>query len=184
MISRRLGCRDMSFRLGSILNAHIFDADLFFFRNSNFFWSVIFSPGLTLVSLASLFTTCVQMEHSAKFNHVTNDIALDAKLAGNFACNGNLIFPHQRIRFNLQLTGKILNTCKCTLSHFSKNIKTQQKSSYLRCNLYTVFRQRLTHFPTILEIFKIQIFFDELCQNPQFLVKIIFGVTLILESSN
>ena len=55
------------------------------------------------------------MEHSAKFNHVTNDIALDAKLAGNFACNGNLIFPHQRIRFNLQLTGKILNTCNYTL---------------------------------------------------------------------
>ena len=41
-------------------------------------------------------------------------------------------------------------------------------------------RQRLTHFPKILEIFKIQNFFDELCQNPQFLVKIIFGVTLIL----
>ena len=67
------------------------------------------------------------MEHSAKFNHVTNDIALDAKLAGNFACNGNLIFPHQRIRFNLQLTGKLLNTCKCTLSHFSKNIKKTVK---------------------------------------------------------
>ena len=74
-----------------------------------------FSPGLTFVSLASLFTTCVQMEHSAKFNHVPNDIALDAKLTGNFACNGNLIFPHQRTRINLQLTGKILNTCNYTL---------------------------------------------------------------------
>ena len=126
----------MSFRLGSILNGHIFDANLIFFRNSDFFWSVIFSPGLTLVSLASLFTTCVQMEHSAKFNHVTNDIALDAKLAGNFACNGNLIFPHQRIRFNLQLTGKILNTCKCTLSHFSKNIKKRYKSQAIHVATY------------------------------------------------
>ena len=49
----------------------------------------------------------------------------------------------------------------------------------------TVFRQRLTrqkltHFLKILEIFKIRKFFGELCQNPQFLVKIIFGVTLIL----
>ena len=52
----------------------------------------------------------------------------------------------------------------------------------------TVFRQRLTrqwltHFLKIPKIFKIQKFFGELCQNPQFLVKIIFGVTLILLQS-
>ena len=41
-------------------------------------------------------------------------------------------------------------------------------------------RQRLTPFLKILEIFRIPKFFGELCQNPQFLVKIIFGVTLIL----
>ena len=44
---------------------------------------------------------------------------------------------------------------------------------------HTVFRQRLTHFLKILEIFKIPKFFDELCQNLQFLVKIIFKVTLV-----
>ena len=38
----------------------------------------------------------------------------------------------------------------------------------------------MTHFLKILEIFKIPKFFGELCQNPQFLIKIIFGVTLIL----
>ena len=38
----------------------------------------------------------------------------------------------------------------------------------------------MTHFLKILEIFRIQKFFDELWQNTQFLVKIIFGVTLIL----
>ena len=52
----------------------------------------------------------------------------------------------------------------------------------------TVFRQRLTrqwltHFLKIPKIFKIQKFFGELCQNPLFLVKIIFGVTLILLQS-
>lgn len=101
--------------LGSILNAGLFDADFNFFFQIQTFLICYFSPGLTFVSLASLFTTCVQMEHSAKFNHVPNDIALDAKLTGNFACNGNLIFPHQRTRINLQLTGKILNTCNYTL---------------------------------------------------------------------
>ena len=45
---------------------------------------------------------------------------------------------------------------------------------------HTVFRQRLTHFLKILEIFKIPNFFGELCQNLQFLAKNIFGVTLIL----
>ena len=45
---------------------------------------------------------------------------------------------------------------------------------------YTVCRQRLTHFLRILEIFKIPKFFGELCQNLQFLVKNIFGVTLML----
>ena len=68
----------------------------------------------------------------------------------------------------------------CCLSWTSMNLLTTSEKPSVRVEEHPFFRQRLTHFLKILEIFKIPKFFGELCQNLQFLVKNIFGVTLML----
>ena len=88
----------------------------------------------------------------------------------------------QRIKPNDQFKGQ-LNTffqrkaprcCKLQI------IKTITGTVFRQRLTRVVTRQRLTHFLKILENFKIPKIFGELRLNPQFLIKIIFGVTLIL----